>query len=265
MQTHTAGLNIMPAGMWLILCYTSIQYNKDSHYFHHTHQVHPRPRLHCSLALFFTSHWLKYWFDSVVNCTKPEKELYWLAVFCEWVSECVCVGQWGSACLAVCHFWGLWARWSPGSCCSGLVWQVINRAQNWTSTPLAALTHRARHTYFYWPCKSVCAIVYCFPEALHPGKTEGTRTTEKPQLSSLCSCIAFSYFLPTFSPFILLFDPSFILTHTFISPPSIVFLLPCYLKFDSLVSAICNLTDSSYFKVNSKSSKHQQPKVGISN
>lgn len=124
---------------------------------------------------------------------------------CVWARTTVCVlvcgGQWGSECLAVCHLRGQWAHWSPGSCCTGLVsvWQVINRAQHWTSTPLAALpTVPHTHTHTKW------CVPLCFPSPkpyILPKQRKNTLTTIEPaQLSSFAFfslpffCIPLAFF-----------------------------------------------------------------------
>lgn len=115
----------------------------------------------------------------------------------------VCGGQRGCARPAVCHFQGQWAHWSPGSCWSGLVsvWQVINRAEDWALMPLAALPCRITRldTHLPSPCSMcVSAIVFYYPELLHPTQTNATYS-EKINLFqlaffSLSSCLWSAFF-----------------------------------------------------------------------
>lgn len=111
-------------------------------------------------------------------------------------------GQRGSARPAVCHFRGQRAHWSPGSCWSGLVsvWQVINRAEERALMPLAALPCRITEpdTHLHWPC-SMCmsAIVFYFPQVLHPTQTKATRRKKRRELSHLAgSSMVFVFDLP---------------------------------------------------------------------
>lgn len=223
MQTHTAGLNIMPAGTCLpVLCFISNNYNMSLPLKFCALQI--TPLLYCidsnaassfsPLLLYllphplaFATHWLKYWFGCVVHCTPARLETV-LSVCILYTKlahtgraecvACVCLGQWGSVCLAACHLLGQWAHWSPGSCRCRLlsVWQVINRAQYWTPTLLAAVptvlqswTHTsismepAECVLFVCvllPWLSCTQLLYTLPK--HRGHTP---TGEQAQLSSL--------------------------------------------------------------------------------
>lgn len=172
MQTHTAGLNITPAGTCLaVLCYVSNNYKSlplklsalQMNPFLLLYWLQPFFRLFSTHAvsalstfsLFHTPIEVSIWLLCALyscqgrDCTGQQLPSLLIlyakthtSPVCVW---CVCVrmcgGQRGSVCPAACHLLGQWAHWSPGSCRCVLVsvWQVINRARPWTPTLLAAL------------------------------------------------------------------------------------------------------------------------------
>lgn len=156
---------------------------------------------------------------------------------------CVCLGQWGSVCLAACHLLGQWAHWSPGSCRCRLlsVWQVINRAQDWTPTLLAAVptvlqswTHTTLSTEPAECVLCVCTNVYYFPDSLtHNCFTPWQNRGVTHQQESMHNCPLYPSYVFLFSFPLFAFFYSWSLSsivsypHTFISP---IFSVFCFLS-----------------------------------